>query len=635
MVRLQPEASSAHRALQLATTAYQLLIRKLKACGNDPGDKQQLALIELVTRLSSLALGRSSGRHAFALATGTGKTSSVIAFCRALDLLGYDDVSVVVAQSRVDALCELKRELMAEGIPESKIGLLHTYTYDPSKVHPEDPDRMLDGYASEPTTERNDERPVLLVTHQRLKQGDLQDYGTYRGKQRSIVIYDESLIVSRSRAWTLLDLRKALGYAKPSYEDHGAVQYVETALGLIEQELARQEAQQPPQLIRLAQLHEETLRAYAGLFDKDPVSQPLADFLRVSTEDLRVIYTGRQEGGVVWYTTTIPEELRNIAVLDASWPIRLLEQMDRTLQPAGRWEGIKRYDRVTIHHLRHASGRDAMTKDFRGDRKVSREVVRLLSERIPKNDPVLVVTFKPRSPTRGRPLDFAGLLQRDLREAGIDPEERLVLADGRTVGRISFLTWGAETGANRFRHCRHVIFAGVLHRSDLDVAGHMVGQQRRPEAMVPLELLRKVVLGEVAHGIYQAMSRGACRLVEGDQAHPMDAWLIYPDEVIREHLGPVLPGARWEAWEPAVLKRAQTKRAANGRRVAEYLQGLPVGTSKVSLKALGQALPELANAGDSNAFGQAVSDALQQCPDWERRGRTLYRRNAYGFTQEG
>ena len=43
-------------------------------------------------------------------------------------------VSVAVAASKVEALCEMKRSLLEIGVPESKIGLIHSKRYDLAKV---------------------------------------------------------------------------------------------------------------------------------------------------------------------------------------------------------------------------------------------------------------------------------------------------------------------------------------------------------------------------------------------------------------------------------------------------------------------------------------------------------------------
>jgi len=47
-----------------------------------------------------------------------GKTQSVIALCEAFHELKRADISVAVAASKVEALCEVKRDMLRAGIPE-------------------------------------------------------------------------------------------------------------------------------------------------------------------------------------------------------------------------------------------------------------------------------------------------------------------------------------------------------------------------------------------------------------------------------------------------------------------------------------------------------------------------------------
>ena len=49
-------------------------------------------------------------------------------------------------------------------------------------------------------------------------------------------------------------------------------------------------------------------------------------------EEVRVINTG--QGGVIQYEISVPRELRNIIILDASYPVRRLMQLDRTIVDA-------------------------------------------------------------------------------------------------------------------------------------------------------------------------------------------------------------------------------------------------------------------------------------------------------------
>ena len=72
---------------------------------------------------------------------------------------------------------------------------------------------------------------------------------------------------------------------------------------------------------------------------------------------------------------------------------------DKSIQRDAAFDGsIKQYSQVTIHQLRAASGREAMTGDFerkREDRKVSAEIVDVIKG-IPVDQGILIFTFKAR-----------------------------------------------------------------------------------------------------------------------------------------------------------------------------------------------------------------------------------------------
>jgi len=96
-----------------------------------------------------------------------GKTSAILAWTSTLNKIGADHVSVAVACSKVEALCDIQRDLMAMGAPEQQIGLRHSY-HD----------------ASLPSTE-DDDRQIMLVTHARVRDGEkLKHFSHYQGIER-------------------------------------------------------------------------------------------------------------------------------------------------------------------------------------------------------------------------------------------------------------------------------------------------------------------------------------------------------------------------------------------------------------------------------------------------------------------
>lgn len=197
----------------------------------------------------------------------------------------------------------------------------------------------------------------------------------------------------------------------------------------------------------------------------------LCSLLELSQNRLRLIAT-QQQDGVIWHEVSIPSDLRDVIVLDASYHIRKLVHFDESISVGWSFHDydVKRYDNVTIHQLLTSGSRSAITESFkrneRQDRHISREIVEVVKSHAASSG-ILIFTFKKRE------VDIEKRLLDDLKAAGIDTGE--TLANGRK--RINVLTWGSETSLNDFAHCDVVIMAGVMQRSHLDIASMIVGQQ--------------------------------------------------------------------------------------------------------------------------------------------------------------
>lgn len=378
----------------LTQRAFSILKADLEHYGNTLSTFHESALMELCGLYSRIILGKTSGRYAYPLATGLGKTQSIVAFCTALHELGIKG-SVAVAASKVEALCDLKRKLLAHGIPEQEIGLYHSYRFDPKFNGKE-------GTASLPATDENKERRFMLVTHNQIRgRRGIKHFNEYQGKPRDLLIWDESLFISNPVSISERALRAELAalevYSETTTKRDSLLDYLRTCTKIIKKELTEQQAGKTPELIYMPFLDEKTLLEYESLvLSKNNKGALIRDFLKVSPEGIRIIES--QEGtGIIHYEIAIPPELDNLVVLDASYPIRTLEQLDSSIQSEYRFaDNVKTFNQVAIHQMLVASGRDAMEEDFRKDRKTAREVAALIRDTIPKDQAVIIFTFNKR-----------------------------------------------------------------------------------------------------------------------------------------------------------------------------------------------------------------------------------------------
>src|SRR5207248_4520661 len=100
----------------LAEHAFGSVDRDLEGYGNRLNDQHRQALRRMLEIYSSMACGEIAGRFAFDLPTGCGKTQSVIAWCQAVHE-SQTNHSVVIAASKVEELCDVKRKLITRTIP--------------------------------------------------------------------------------------------------------------------------------------------------------------------------------------------------------------------------------------------------------------------------------------------------------------------------------------------------------------------------------------------------------------------------------------------------------------------------------------------------------------------------------------
>ncbi|MGD9713778.1 MAG: hypothetical protein AB7V46_17210 [Thermomicrobiales bacterium] len=612
----------------LTTPAYDSLRRFLIDAGNTLSRDHEAALATLCGLFTKIAQGKRQGRRAFGLPTGMGKTSTVVHWCATLAKLGDTGVSVAVSASKVEALCDLKRDMINAGVPEDSIGLL----YSPDKRQ------------AFPVTDDNDQRPIMLVAHNRIRMADGHAaFMTFKGKPRNLLIWDESLIASEAACFDLDALDKAVGLVKGAWRrvpgGKVAGERLDACLVAID-EAIKDASETKASILELPELTDRELDDTRAMVPDDDAAKPVADLLSVYREDLRVFPKG-QGSGVVWYRMAVPKEITNVVVLDASYVIRELCHADKSIKDAqtmpeieaiGRpLADLKRHDNVIVHQLFAGGGRSTMFDDFKkwSEQRAVKEVVDVVKG-IPEDEAVLIFVFKQRSTNDA---NYTGTVYKALTKAGIDTHAKL----GNGKDRINVATYGQETSLNRWAHCQNVILCGLLQRSRLDLAGSYIGQCDNIKQPLQEDTIGDLARSEAAHVAYQALSRGCCRVMDNGQAKPMKAWFIHRDYAIRSLLNVAMPGIRWETWESNHLTTSDGKQpgviASTAVKIAEYLKRLPEETRKVSVKVMKRDME--VETLRTSTFADALKLALAGIPAWLMDGRSVVRdtekATAYGF----
>lgn len=469
---------------------------------------------------------------------------------------------------------------MSLGVPEEKIGLLHSYQYNPDMSK-----GIKEGYASLPSTAK-EERQFMLVTHNRVRGSDIDENFHYYGEnKRDLMIYDESLIVSDSFGINFKDfdgdVTKLIRMHKDDEEYNGIISYLTNSLSEIQAGFNSLDETSKVSIVELKDIDDERLSRYKKLLRKVKGVGTLPQLLEIAHLPLRLINEGNSS--VVTYTMAVPPEIRNILILDASYPIRNLIQMDGSIHDAEEklpylkcldtpLSKLKDFSHVTVKHMNAAGSRDSMTKEFRrdhSDRKVLVDICDVVKS-IPVDESVLIFTFKKRN---NNEVDFKLTLEKSLGHVGINSNQTIEF-NGEVRQRINIVTWGMETSLNDFNHCQHVVLLGVLHRATTDLTSSILGQCNDLALSVTNNDTYNIQKSELAHLIYQAASRGTCRTVEDGYAKAMTLYLVLKDKnyIIRDTLDKVMPNFQWNVWEGNYSKVKEGTIIKLAKRINEFLK---------------------------------------------------------------
>lgn len=639
----------------------------------NPTERQLNALHALMDNLSRLAFGEMTGRYAWALPVGCGKTQSISHWCAAVANSNLN-FGVAIACSQVKALNDINDFLVKElRVPQSTIGTL----VGNDKAKDVAGRRVFDGDTSQ----------ILLMTHARVHMGknQLTRYWYYQGQERQVLCFDESLISAQSVLVSAPEIRRShdlfVGACKRN-ECSVTDAFEETVKKLMddferEMNVVKQrvldyqrdhdphdgpEGQTPrvPDKLRYANVKLDPLDTDRFMKDLQtiascPWSKPLLAFFNLCGQPMRLVVTNRGEESMLSYTVTVPHEIDRMVILDASDPIRLLTTMDKAkIIPAERLPLVRKagitslatlfdYSNVTIYRYNAGGGRDSFQKD-RKNTKI-KDAVGLLKT-IPRDEGVLFFCFKTHedevpqpdrqafnplmtTPQQGlKPLtnrfahkkkNLKELLEQELIRQGYDLQSPLI--------RIE--TFGKETSSNDYVHCQHIIFVGTPWQNVTALIAVALGQLRDIHRHLEDQLVSDLYDSEAAYRLHQGLGRGTCRRVGHDgRPQKMQGYLFLTNQQWNR-VGPllkrVLPGVQ----TPGKTLPKQEQRESKIHRVTEalttevrkaYKEGAYSADMGVRLSSLRQALELPAR---SDVFTRAVNSFLKQNPDWVRRGKSL------------
>ena len=580
---------SNHRSSALPTS--ELLVRQahtnwlesLRANRNQPSLDHKHAGWQLLRAIVDQLYGERTGRYAYALPCGAGKTQAVVALLAAMASLRVfnSGKTVLVVAQQVNALCEIKQKLLDAGLQETIIGIVHG---KPDAAFPSTGDQK---------------RPIMLATHARIQQdGSLPECCRNReGKLHDLVIWDEALITTESVTLALDTTLAALEFFAKIGKCITVAKGYERLADAVALEQAAQTAGQEACILaplvteEEADLMQREMRT-VGYLDgtgKALREQALSAVSLIRNSISLVDPRNGNSAALMRYMVKVPDALKNIVLLDASHAIDELRQADDTIR-VGTTEAMtnfKDFGTVAAIHYPVASGRNTMKMDGKAIAETAR-----IAKGLPWDERVLFVTFKDWHESR---------ILGELRAAGVSLERKM--PNGKSW--INVITWGKHTSDNSYTECKHVVLVGLHRLPRVALASQLAAQKRdlthRRDKSGLLSLEQSVIAGDVM----QAMNRGCMRLTDADgRAHPMTVHIIAKDN-LRHLLERAMPGLRWETI--AVKEPTRTDGAA--QRIAAYMFSLPTAVEKVSKQRVFTAC-EISLGKDAKAA--ALSSALLQ-----------------------
>ena len=139
--------------------------------------------------------------------------------------------------------------------------------------------------------------------------------------------------------------------------------------------------------------------------------------------------------GCVWFEVTVPDQLQNIVVLDASLVVRLLPTLNDQIKIDPHFPtDLIDYSHVTLNRLDHPVGRGGMNDIFdnhwRLD-KFAKELAHVINNKLPEDEGVNIWTFKPKGQR-----DYPKFLSSALARQGVDMAAELRV-DGQDRPRVA------------------------------------------------------------------------------------------------------------------------------------------------------------------------------------------------------
>jgi len=486
-------------------------VARLTSFGNVINSEHERAIELVCSQLEELIemevpKGAKPIRKAFALPAGAGKTTIASACCAQLHDDGYD-YGVLIAAERIEQLGDFIENMHQLGVPkgEGGYGAFHSGS------------REFNEIIESTDIEDLDKIKFLAVSHARMERNDFYKTATYKGEQRRLLLWDESLISTTGSAidvgalaMAVAGLKRPVGRASVDPAIRRFTGWAEKIFADIEaaedsgNKNVRIEVPAYPWNVQevVSKLRSMLAKGRNAKRFTEEHFDALTALVRNSGGCDFLYYAGNAGAGLLTYVVRIPDELSRIAIFDASANIRQLQSIDKNVEVIDA--GFRRdHCDVNIEIVKVPSGRESMRDDLDTHAK---EVLDFILE----SDEPTLVGYRKAAPGDE---SFTDALRRLATARGISD-----LDNHGCKGRVAYVQQGRHKASNQWNTYKRFINAGLMRKDHNTVAAETVGQRRDVTVQLEASYVNGIAVNEVIDMLYQMTMRCNCRNTKDGKA---------------------------------------------------------------------------------------------------------------------
>lgn len=526
---------------RLNDTAFHNTLQALRDYGNEPQKDIEEALWDIIQTLTKMACGEAEAKYyVSSIDPGLGKTTSIIQWLKVFSSMPeFKDVGALV--------CFDRHEQIESFITENRLDYDQTAILISNNRDPLGLNKLL---TSEPTNSQIlvTTKTQILLRSKNKKFMQIEEL-YYKGKPRTVLIWDESLMVA-----------------------HG-VSLIHSSLGKIFSGVTRQSTMSLSKDIQeifneINNCEDGTVYTipelgisydhFMGLFDQesDDIQRIAHDFWTLSRQAATIRTNDYLGKTLVDFIEDLSEDFVPCLVTDASARVK------RTYQLHSKHRGnlqflktaSKQYSNLSCYYWNRGSGKSSVRNHFR---LFAKEIATIIDSK--QEEKFLVVHHKhDHLPTVIKANMFT------------DKE------------RVSFIHYGIHTATNRYADIPNIILAGTHHynETDYEAIGRAAANIHAENGELELEEIKEVERGEIYHHFLQAICRGAIRKNVSGNCLTSNLWIIGDAKWVNEEsLQLLFPGCIVDVWVTTEKKLTKMQRMAE----KEIMRRLDAGEIEIAI----------------------------------------------------